>query len=190
NPMLRVTDIARVAAIARTAGAVSVCDNTIATPVLQSPLAFGADLVHHATTKYLGGHSDVMGGAIVARRAAGIFGRVRKFQASGGAIPSPFDCWLVLRSIRSLPYRVRAHAQHALRVAQFLTEHSRVTAVHYPGLPHHPSHEVALRQMRGGCGGVLSVGIVGGRGAGLQGGGEGRAFKRGAGDGGEGTVSQ
>jgi len=168
NPRLRITDIARVAAIARTAGAVSVCDNTIATPVLQSPLALGADLVHHATTKYLGGHSDVMGGAIVARSAGGVFDRVRKFQVSGGAIPSPFDCWLVLRSIRSLPYRVRAHAQHALRVAQFLTEHGRVTAVHYPGLPHHPGYEVAMRQMRGGCGGVLSVEIAGGREAALQ----------------------
>jgi len=168
NPMLRVTDIARVATIVRTAGAVSLCDNSIATPILQSPLALGADLVHHATTKYLGGHSDVMGGAIVARSAEGFFERIRKFQASGGAIPSPFDCWLVLRSIRSLPYRVRAHSENALRVAQFLAEHDRVIAVHYPGLPHHPGYDVAGRQMRGGCGGVLSCEIAGGRAAAMQ----------------------
>ena len=167
NPMLRVTDIAKVTAIARAAGAVSVCDNTIATPILQTPLALGADLVHHATTKYLGGHSDVMGGAIVARAVSGIFEQIRKFQAGGGAIPSPFDCWLVLRSIRSLPYRVRAHSDHALRVAQFLAQHDRVTAVHYPSLPHHPGYDVAARQMRGG-GGVLSVEVEGGRDAAMN----------------------
>src|SRR5206468_1130246 len=152
---------------ARAAGAVSVCDNTIATPILQTPLALGADLVHHATTKYLGGHSDVMGGAIVARSVSGIFEQIRKCQVSGGAIPSPFDCWLVLRSIRSLPYRVRAHSDHALRVAQFLAQHDRVTAVHYPSLPHHPGYDVAARQMRGG-GGVLSVEIEGGRDAAMK----------------------
>src|SRR3989454_8176408 len=189
NPMLRVTDIARVAAVARAAGAVSVCDNTIATPILQLPLALGADLVHHATTKYLSGHSDVMGGAIVARSVGGIFERIRKFQASGGAIPSPFDCWLVLRSIRSLPYRVRAHSDHALRVAQFLAEHDRVTAVHYPGLPHHPGYDVAARQMRG-CGGVLSVEIEGGRDAAMKVAARGRLFTPGPSHGGGGSYIQ
>jgi len=167
NPMLRVTDIARVAEIARRAGAVSVCDNTIATPILQSPLALGTDLVHHATTKYLGGHSDVMGGAIVARAADGIFERIRKFQASGGGIPAPFDCWLLLRSIRSVPYRVRAHAENAQRVAEFLASHRRVSAVHYPGLSKHPGHDVAKQQMRG-FGGVLSCEIEGGRDAAMK----------------------
>src|SRR5207302_1900991 len=142
-------------------------DHVIATPILQTPLARGADLVHHAITKYLGGHSDVMGGAIVARSVSGIFEQIRKCQASGGAIPLPFDCWLVLRSIRSLPYRVRAHSDHALRVAQFLAQHDRVTAVHYPSLPHHPGYDVAARQMRGG-GGVLSVEIEGGRDAAMK----------------------
>jgi cystathionine gamma-synthase len=162
NPMLRVTDVARVAALAREAGIVTVCDNTIATPVLQSPLALGADFVHHATTKYLGGHSDVLGGAIVARSAEGLFERLRALQAAGGAVPSPFDCWLLLRSIRTLPYRVRAQSAHALRVAEFLAGHPRVAAVHYPGLPQHPDHAVAVRQMRGGFGGVLSFEVEGG----------------------------
>src|SRR5207249_2928297 len=140
---------------------------TAATMAVFQALALGADLVHHATTKYLGGHSDVMGGAIVARSVSGIFEQIRKCQVSGGAIPSPFDCWLVLRSIRSLPYRVRAHSDHALRVAQFLAQHDRVTAVHYPSLPHHPGYDVAARQMRGG-GGVLSVEIEGGRDAAMK----------------------
>ncbi len=162
NPMLRVTDVARVAALAREAGVVTVCDNTIATPVLQSPLALGADFVHHATTKYLGGHSDVLGGAIVARSAEGLFERLRALQVAGGAVPSPFDCWLLLRSIRTLPYRVRAQSASAQRVAEFLAAHPRVGAVHYPGLPQHPDHAVAVRQMREGFGGVLSFEVHGG----------------------------
>lgn len=167
NPMLRITDVARVAAIARAAGAATVCDNTIATPVLQSPLALGADLVHHATTKYLGGHSDLMGGAIVARSAEGLFAGVRALQVATGAVPSPFDCWLLLRSIRSLPYRVRGHAANALRLATFLAGHRRVTAVHYPGLPGHPGHALAAGQMPGGFGAVLSIEVEGGRPAAL-----------------------
>ena len=168
NPMLRVTDIARVTALARAAGILTVCDNTIATPVHQSPLALGADLVHHATTKYLGGHGDVMGGAVVARAADGFFERVRAVQVAGGAVPSPFDCWLLLRSIRSLPYRVRAQSAHALRVAEFLARHPRVRAVHYPGLPGHPDHAVAVRQMREGFGGLLSFEVEGGAPAALR----------------------
>ena len=163
NPMLRVTDVERVVALAHRAGALAVCDNTFATPVLQSPFSLGADLIMHSTTKYLGGHSDVMGGIVVGRRGDGAFGHVKRIQAMTGAVPSPFDCWLVLRSIRSLPYRVRAHSEHALRVATWLSGHRRVTAVHYPGLPDHPGHAIAARQMHGGFGGVLSVEVEGGR---------------------------
>jgi len=161
NPMLRVTDVARIAALAHGAGAAVVCDNTFATPVLQTPFALGADLVVHSTTKYLGGHSDVMGGLVIGRAPDGLFERIRRIQASTGAVPSPFDCWLVLRSIRSLPYRVRAHSDNALRVATWLDAHPRVSAVHYPGLPGHPAHALAARQMRG-FGGVLSFEVHGG----------------------------
>jgi cystathionine gamma-synthase len=148
NPLLKVTDIARAAAIAHEAGALCACDNTWATPVLQRPLELGADLAVHATTKYLGGHSDVLGGAVVARAEDDFFARVRKVQTTYGAVPSPFDCWLTRRGIRTLPLRVRAHSENAMRVAAFLSEHPRVEAVHYPGLKGHPGHEVAARQMR------------------------------------------
>jgi cystathionine gamma-synthase len=142
-------------------GALVVCDNTTATPVLQSPFRLGADLVVHATTKYLGGHGDVMGGAVVTRVAGEPFARVRAGQAAGGAVPSPFDCWLVLRGIRTLPYRVRAQSEHALAVATYLAGHPRVERVHYPGLPSSPGHEVARRQMSM-FGGMLSVQVRGG----------------------------
>jgi cystathionine gamma-synthase len=161
NPMLRVTDVTRVSALAAAAGALVVCDNTFATPVLQSPFALGADLVMHSSTKYLGGHSDVMGGLVVARRAAGVFEAIRAIQVTTGAVPSPFDCWLVLRSIRTLPYRVRAHAAHALRIAGWLDDNPKITAVHYPGLADHPGHALAARQMQA-FGGVLSFEVGGG----------------------------
>jgi cystathionine gamma-synthase len=121
----------------------------------------------HSTTKYLSGHSDVTGGAIVAKRAEGFFEGVRRTQVYGGAVPSPFDCWLLRRSIRTLPYRVRAHSAHALAVATFLTGHPRVEAVHYPGLPAHPGHAVARRQMTM-FGGMLSFQVRGGRDAALS----------------------
>ena len=160
NPLWKVSDIAALGEIARRAGALYVCDNTTATPVLQSPFKLGADLVLHATTKYLGGHSDVLGGAVVARARDPVFERIRAIQASGGAVPSPFDCWLVLRGIRTLPYRMRAHSENALKVATFLHGHARVEAVHYPGLPTHPAHDVARRQMAA-FGGMLSVQVRG-----------------------------
>lgn len=162
NPLWKVTDIARVADLARAASAILVCDNTVATPVLQRPLALGADLVVHATTKYLGGHGDVVGGAVIARVDDERFDRIRTLQAAGGAVPSPFDCWLVRRGIRTLPYRMRAHSDNAAKVAAFLAGHGRVEAVHYPGLPHHPGHEVAARQMTG-FGGMVSFQVRGDR---------------------------
>jgi cystathionine gamma-synthase len=161
NPLWKVSDLARLGALARASGARFVVDNTTATPVLQSPFTHGADLVVHATTKYLGGHSDVLGGAVVARERGPLLDRLRLLQTSGGAVPSPFDCWLVLRGIRTLPYRVRAQSEHALAVAAFLADHPRVERVHYPGLPSHPAHEVARRQMAM-FGGMLSVQVKGG----------------------------
>jgi len=162
NPLWRVTDIAAVAALAHGAGAQCVCDNTATTSALQRPLALGADLVVYATTKYLGGHGDVMGGAVVAARRDAFFERVRTIQTAGGAIPSPFDCWLVRRGIRTLPWRMRAHSDNALRVATFLAAHPRVAAVRYPGLASHPQHAIARRQMTA-FGGMLSVQVRGGR---------------------------
>jgi cystathionine gamma-synthase len=162
NPLWRVTDIAAVAALAHGAGARCVCDNTTATPVLQRPFAHGADLVVYATTKYLGGHGDVMGGAVVGRTRDAFFDRLRGIQGSGGAVPSPFDCWLVRRGIRTLPWRMRAHSDNALKVATALAEHPRVAAVHYPGLASHPQHAVARRQMTA-FGGMLSIQVRGGR---------------------------
>jgi cystathionine gamma-synthase len=130
--------------------------------VLQSPFRHGADLIVHATTKYLGGHGDVLGGAVVAATADVFFDRVRAIQISGGAVPSPFDCWLVLRGIRTLPYRMRAHSEHAMKVAVYLARHPRVERVHYPGLPEHPGHAVAARQMSA-FGGMLSFEVRAGR---------------------------
>ncbi len=162
NPLLKISDIARVSEIAHRAGALCACDNTWATPILQRPLDLGADLVMHATTKYLGGHSDVLGGALIARVDGELFQRIRKIQTTGGAVPSPFECWLVLRGVSTLPYRMRAHSESALRVATFLIRHPGVEAVHYPGLKEHPGFEVASRQMVL-PGGMLSFQVKGGR---------------------------
>lgn len=161
NPLLTITDIEGVAAIAHEAGATCVVDNTWASPVGQSPLQLGADLVMHATTKYLGGHSDLLGGAIITRQEDELFSALQTIQKAGGAVPSPFDCWLLLRSISTLPYRVAAHTANAQRVAAFLHDHPRVVAVYYPGLPDHPGHAVAARQMRL-FGGMMSILVQGG----------------------------
>ena len=163
NPLVRVVDIAAVARLAAQAGAWVVVDNTWATPVLQRPLALGADLVMHSTTKYLGGHSDVLGGALVAREEThALFAKCRAVQAVGGAVPSPFECWLTHRGIRTLPWRVRAQTENAKQVAEFLEAHKKVEAVHYPGLKSHHAHDVAKRQMSG-PGAMLSFQVRGGR---------------------------
>ena len=160
NPLWKVTNISRIAEIAHRAGARCVCDSTPATPVLQQPLALGADLVMHSTTKYLGGHGDSMGGVVVARIADDFFSRLKALQISLGAFLSPFDSWLVMRGLRTLSLRMRAHSEHALRVATYLAGHPRVESVHYPGLASHPGHVVARRQMTG-FGGMLSVQVKG-----------------------------
>lgn len=167
NPSLAVTDIARIAAIARAAGARCVCDNTWATPILQRPLALGCDAVMHSTTKYLGGHSDLTGGALVLPADDEWAARLRTLQQLGGGVPSAFDCWLLMRGIRSVAWRMRGHVENATRVASFLASHPAVERVHYPGLPQDPGHAVAARQMAG-FGGMVSVEVKGGAPAALE----------------------
>ncbi len=161
NPLLKITDIAAVAEIAHAAGAVCAVDNTWPSPLGQQPLQLGADFAMHSTTKYLGGHSDILGGAVVAREENEVWARILTNQTIGGSVPSPFDCWLLLRSIRTLPYRMRAHSAGAQRVAEYLADHPKVAAVHYPGLPTHPGHAIAARQMLA-FGGMLSIQVAGG----------------------------
>jgi cystathionine gamma-synthase len=165
NPLLKITDIAAVAEIAHAAGALCACDNTWA-PIVQRPLELGADLVVHATTKYLGGHSDVTGGTVIAKSKTDFFERIREIQTTCGAVPSPFDCWLILRGMRSLPWRMHAHSENALKVATWLADHQRVQAVHYPGLETHAGHKIAARQMSA-FSGMLSFEVRGGREAAL-----------------------
>jgi len=160
NPLLGIADIAALAEVAHAAGAVLVVDNTFASPYLQQPLALGADVVVHSTTKYLGGHSDVVGGALVVRDAE--LGEQLAFhQNAMGAVPGPFDCWLVLRGVKTLGVRMDRHGANAARVVDLLLSHPAVSEVLYPGLPEHPGHEVASKQMRG-YGGMVSFRVGGG----------------------------
>ena len=165
NPLLKITDIAAAAEIAHAAGAICACDNTWA-PIVQRPLDLGPDLAIHATTKYLGGHSDVTGGTVITKAKTAFFERVREIQTTCGAVPSPFDCWLILRGMRSLPWRMRGHSENALKVAAWLADHPRVEAVHYPGLASHAGHEIAARQMTE-FSGMLSFEVRDGREAAL-----------------------
>lgn len=160
NPMLHVTDVASVAARARMVGALTVVDNTWPTPALTRPLELGADVVLHSTTKYLGGHSDVVGGAVVLPAGSPLQEPMIGAQRVGGSIAGPMDAWLVLRGLRTLALRVRAACDGALAVARWLEGHPAVTHVHYPGLLDDPGHEVAARQMGGGFGGMLSARFV------------------------------
>jgi len=170
NPLLKIVDLAAVAGIVHEAGALCVCDNTWA-PVLQRPFELGADLILHSTTKYFGGHCDVAGGIVIAKKDSEFFECVRRIQYSGGAVPSPFDCWLILRGMRTLPWRMRAHSENGMKVADFLAQHRQVERVHYPGLDFHPGHEIAKRQMSIRStnaqdklfGGMLSFQVKGGR---------------------------
>src|SRR5438552_8477296 len=155
NPLLNIVDIRAAAEAAHAAGAIVVVDNTFATPYLQQPLELGADLVVHSTTKYLGGHSDVVGG-FAATNDPTIAERLYFLQKSLGAIPGPFDCWLVLRGIKTLAVRMRQHCRNAQAVAAALDRHPRVEQVLYPGLPTHPGHPIAARQMRD-FGGMMSI---------------------------------
>lgn len=145
NPLMRVSDIRAIARAAHGAGALLACDNTLATPVVQQPLGLGADLVMHSTTKYLGGHSDLMGGVVIGRHGP-VMEAVRRQQRVAGASPSPFDCWLLLRSLATLAVRVRGQSAGALAIAEALAGHEAVSAVLYPGLPQHPGHALAAAQ--------------------------------------------
>jgi len=162
NPMLNLSDIETLADLAHGRGAVVCVDNTFATPVWQKPLELGADLVMHSSTKYFGGHSDVMGGAVVARDRGGLSDQLRDYQGTSGNVPSPFDCWLLRRSLTTLSCRVHAQTHTASRLVQFLHKHRAVERVFYPGLESHPGHELARKQMSG-FGAMLSFCVRGGR---------------------------
>ncbi|MFF3427246.1 cystathionine gamma-synthase [Streptomyces sp. NPDC002602] len=160
NPLLGITDIAVVADIARSAGAKLVVDNTFASPYLQQPLALGADVVVHSLTKYMGGHSDVVGGALVTADEA-LGEELAYHQNAMGAVAGPFDSWVVLRGIKTLAVRMDRHAENAAKIVEVLARHPKVTKVLYPGLPEHPGHEVAAKQMRN-FGGMISFQVAGG----------------------------
>jgi len=160
NPLLKVVDISAVARLAATAGALTVVDNTFATPYLQRPLEFGADVALHSATKYLGGHSDVVSG-VIATRSGAVAEQLRFHQNAAGAVPSPFDCWLVLRGLRTLAVRMDRACANAAILADWLTRRPEVSAVHYPGLPDHPQRILVERQMRL-PGAMLSFQLAGG----------------------------
>jgi cystathionine gamma-synthase len=161
NPMLDVVDIARAAEAAHAAGALLAVDGTAATPVLTRPLALGADLVMHSATKYLNGHSDVLAGVLVTARTDERWAAIRSDRHDAGALLGPFEAWLLLRGLRTLALRVRQASANALAIARFLDDHPRIERVLYPGLPNHPQHAVAQRQMDGGFGGLLSFLVKG-----------------------------
>jgi cystathionine gamma-lyase len=161
NPTLVVLDIAAIAELAHRHNALLVVDNTFASPYLQTPLDLGADIVLHSTTKYIGGHSDLIGGAVVTNDPQ-LYEKLYRYQNDFGGVPSPFDCWLTLRGIRTLHVRMEAHCRNAMAVAQFLESHPKVEWVRYPGLPSHPQHELARKQMRHGFSGMIAVGVKGG----------------------------
>lgn len=158
NPLLRITDIAGLARLGHEAGALVVVDNTFASPALQQPLSLGADVVVHSTTKYLGGHSDVVGGALVLNDDA-LYEQAKFLQFAVGAVSGPLDVWLTTRGIKTLPLRMRRHSENAHAIAEFLSGHGAVERVYYPGLPSHPGHEIAARQMSG-FGGIVSVALA------------------------------
>ncbi|GAA2784136.1 cystathionine gamma-synthase [Streptomyces showdoensis] len=166
NPLLGITDIEAVAGVARQAGAKLVVDNTFASPYLQQPLALGADVVVHSLTKYMGGHSDVVGGALVTADAE-LGEELAYHQNAMGAVAGPFDSWIVLRGIKTLAVRMDRHSENAAKIVEMLTQHPKVTQVLYPGLPEHPGHEIAAKQMRN-FGGMISFRVEGGEEAAVE----------------------
>jgi cystathionine gamma-synthase len=166
NPLMKIVDIRALCNLARERGAMSIVDGTFASPALQRPIELGADIVLHSTTKYLGGHTDVQGGALVFAKHTDLLPRVEEARHLIGGVASPFNSWLVLRGIRSLSVRMRAHSENGMAVARFLEKHPRVEEVHYPGLESHPRHDIARRQMSA-FGGMLSFLVRGGREAAL-----------------------
>lgn len=166
NPLLNIADISALAHVAHDSGALLVVDNTFASPYLQQPLLLGADVVVHSTTKYLGGHSDVIGGALITTSPE-LGERLAFHQNAMGAVPGPFDSWLVLRGIKTLGVRMDRHCSNAAQIAEFLADHPKVSAVHWPGLVDHPGHAVAAKQMRD-FGGMVSFRVAGGESAALD----------------------
>lgn len=160
NPLFSIMDIEEISDLAHDHEAMVCVDNTWPTPINQMPLKLGADLVVHSTTKYFGGHSDILGGAVIAKEENGIFDKIRLVQRVGGAVPSPDDCWMLTRSTRTMPYRMKGHNENALLVARFLQNHPKVEKVFYPGLATHAGHEIAKKQMSG-FGGMISFLIDG-----------------------------
>ena len=163
NPMLTLSDIARLSEMAHERGAVVAVDNTFASPYFQNPLALSADIVVHSTTKYMGGHSDVVGGVVVTSNE-NFYEGIKFYQNAAGGVPGPFDSWIVLRGLKTLAVRMRQHEENALAVAEFLQDHPEVETVNYPGLPSHPQHELAKKQMSG-FSGMVSFTLKGGAGA-------------------------
>ena len=161
NPLLKITDIKKAISIAKAHNIKVACDNTFATPIFQKPLSLGADLVMHSSTKYFGGHSDLLGGVLITAERNDWWTKIRQVQEMGGAIPSPMDCYYLVRSIKTLPYRMAGHAKNAQLLAEYLENHPKVEKVLYPGLPSHPQYDVIKQQMTG-FGGMLSVLIKGG----------------------------
>ncbi len=179
NPLLHVADIAAAAEAAHAAGAVLAVDSTVATPVFARPLSLGADIVFHSATKYLNGHSDVLGGVLVTNDDdSALWRAVRDERHVSGAVLGAFDAWQLVRGLRTLAVRVRASAENAMAVAEAAAAHPAVSAVHYPGLPSHPHHAIAARQMTGGFGGLMSIQVRGGRAAALRVAGAMRVFVR------------
>lgn len=162
NPLLKISDIKTISSIAHKAGAMCAVDNTWATPVIQLPLDLGADIVMHSTTKYFGGHCDVLGGVVIIKNNEELARRLSSIQTKGGAVPSPFDCWMISRGIKTLSLRVKAQTENANQLAEYLSTHPEIEKVNYPGLTSHPQHAVAAKQMIGGFGAMLSVQIKGG----------------------------
>ncbi len=164
NPLLKICDLEFIGTLCKKHNIILVCDNTFATPCIQNPIKFGADLVLHSTTKYIGGHSDVLGGALITAHKNDFWNKIKNIQETGGAVPSPFDCFLLLRSLKTLHYRMQGHSYNALLLATHLENHPSVESVFYPSLPSHPNYKTAKKLMKNG-GGMLSVCIKGGEAA-------------------------
>ena len=162
NPMLKITDIQSVCRIAKAKDLLVGCDNTWTTPLIQRPLELGADLVFHSSTKFFGGHSDVLGGCIIIKKNKEISEKIREYQITGGSVPSPFDCWLLNRSLATLSLRLERQVRNAAVIAPFLNDHPMVDKVYYPGLPEHPDHMIANKQMHGLFGSMISIEVKGG----------------------------
>lgn len=168
NPLIKVTDIAAAVEIAKAHNCFTVVDNTWATPFYTRPIEFGVDIVLHSTTKYLGGHSDILGGALIFKESNERYNFIKATQKLAGAVPSPFDCWLLCRSLTTFVARMPIHANNAMQLAQYLESNEKIERVLYPGLPSHPQHEIAKKQMSHGFGGMLSILVKGDRSTALK----------------------